>query len=86
MDYNDNFNYTNGRKDLFSMVNDLANKFNGKSTNELMLAILSEAKKGKKNGTLTNSDIDSFYNTLYPVLDEKQKKALEKIVADLKAL
>ncbi len=71
---------------LFNLVNSLAGKFDGKSQNELMRAVYEEAKKGKKNGTLTNSDIDNFANMLSPLLDQQKKKMLFKIVAELKKI
>ena len=71
---------------LFKMVNDIARKFEGKDQNELLKAIFDEAKKNKKNGTLTNAEIDNFAAMLAPVLDDKKRKILDKIVADLKKI
>ena len=71
---------------LFRMVNDIARKFEGKDQNELLKAIFDEAKKNKKNGTLTNAEIDNFAAMLAPVLDDKKRKILDKIVADLKKI
>lgn len=71
---------------LFGMVNDIARKFEGKDQNELLKAIFDEAKKNKKNGTLTNAEIDNFAAMLAPVLDDKKRKILDKIVADLKKI
>ncbi len=72
--------------DLFNLVNSLAGKFDGKSQNELMRAIYEEAKKGKKNGTLTNADIDNFASMLSPLLDDGKRKMLFKIVDELKKI
>ena len=72
--------------DLFNLINSLAGKFDGKSQNELMKAVYEEAKKGKQNGTLKNSDIDNFANMLAPILDEKKRKTLYKIVEELKKI
>ena len=72
--------------DLFNLINSLAGKFDGKSQNELMKAVYEEAKKGKQNGTLKNSDIDNFASMLAPVLDEKKQKMLYKIVEELKKI
>ena len=77
-------NYNNG--DIFKLVNDLAKKFDGKNQTELLKAIYAEAEKGKRNGTLTNEQIDAFANMLSPLLDEKKLKILEKIVADIKKI
>ncbi len=71
---------------LFRMVNDIARKFEGKDQNELLKAIFDEAKKNKKNGTLTNAEIDNFAAMLSPVLDDKKRKILDKIVSDLKKI
>lgn len=71
---------------LFNLVNSLANRFDGKSQTELMRAIYEEAKKGKKNGTLTNAEIDNFSAMLMPLLDEKQRKTLRKVADELKRI
>ncbi len=73
-------------QNLFNMVSDLASKFDGKNQNDLMLAIYKEAKKGKENGTLKNSDIDSFVSMLSPFVDDKKKKLLRKIADELKKI
>lgn len=87
--FNDYVNSEENQKpqgNLFNMVNDFAKKFEGKDRNELLKAVFDEAKKNKKNGTLTNAEIDNFAATLSAVLDDKQKKILDKIVADLKKI
>ncbi len=75
-----------GNEGIIDMVTKMAKKFDGKSEGELMKAIFEEAKKRKLKGTLTNAEIDGFYNMLYPMLDDKQRKMLNKVVADLKRL
>ncbi len=77
-------NYMDG--DLFNLVNSLARSFDGKSQNELISAVYQEAKKGKMNGTLTNADIDRFSAMLSPMLDDKKRKVLNKIVNELKKI
>ena len=73
-------------KNLYNLVQSLANKFDGKSQTELIKAIYDEAKKGKQNGTLTNSEIDNFVSMLSPLLDDKKRKMLSKITAELKKI
>ena len=73
-------------QNLFNMVSDLASKYDGKNQNELMMAIYKEAKKGKQNGTLKNSDIDYFVAMLSPFVDDKKKKILNKIAEELKKI
>ena len=73
-------------KNLFNLVNSLASKFDGKSQNDLIRAIYEEAKKGKKNGTLTNRELENFGAMLSPLLDDKKRKMLSKIIAELKEI
>ncbi len=77
---------SNFNGNIFNLVNSLAGKFDGKSQNDLMKAIYEEAKKGKQNGTLKNSDIDNFASMLSPLLDDKKRKMLYKIVEELKKI
>ena len=73
-------------KNLTDLISSLVGKYNGKDEKEILSAILKEAEKGKKNGTLKNEDIDNFSKMLSPFLDTKQKEALEKVVKKLKKL
>ncbi len=73
-------------QNIFNMVSSLASKFDGKSQNELIMAIYNEAKKGKRQGTLTNADIDNFASMLLPMLDKEKAKMLKKIVQELKKI
>ena len=73
-------------KNLFDLVNSIAIRFDGKNQNQLLMAIYEEAKKGKSNGTLTNQEIDNFALMLSPMLDDKQRKILNKVVNELKKL
>ena len=71
-------------KSVFSYFSSLAAKYEGKSGDELIKAILKEAEKGRKNGTLTDADIDNFAATLSPMLNDKQRKILDGVVKKLK--
>ena len=71
---------------LYDLVKNISAKFDGKSQNELLKAIYAEALKGKKNGTLTNEQIDNFRKMLYPLLDDKKRKILDKVVEDIKKI
>lgn len=88
--YANNQSKGNGQKDngsdLFGLVNSLARSFDGKSQNELISAVYQEAKKGKMNGTLTNADLDAFSAMLSPMLDDKKRKILNKVVEELKRI
>ncbi len=60
--------------------------YRGKGDAELLKAIYARAVEGKKNGTLTNEQIDAFYAQLAPFLDGIRKKRLKKLVEDLKKM
>ena len=71
---------------IMDLVKALSGKFDGKSQNELLKAIYEEAKKNKQKGVLTNAELDNFATMLAPMLDEKKKNLLFKIVAELKKI
>ncbi|MDE5943494.1 MAG: hypothetical protein K2H30_04720 [Clostridia bacterium] len=59
---------------------------NGKSQGQLLGTIIAEAEKGKRNGTLTNADLDNFYNTLAPLVDGFKRKKLKEVINRLKSI
>ncbi len=71
---------------IMNMVKGLAGKFDGKNQNDLMRAVYEEAKKGKQNGTLKNSDLENFATMLSPMLDSTQRKMLNRVVNELKKI
>ena len=75
---------TNGSGDINSQFMKFASAYEGKSVDEVMSAILAEAEKGKKNGTLTDADVDKFASTVSPLLTDKQRKMLNVIVKKIK--
>ncbi len=79
-------NSDNSQQNIMNLVMNLASKYDGKNTSELINAIYEQAKKGKANGTLTNADIDNFASMLAPMLDDKKRKMLYKIVGELKKI
>lgn len=77
----------NGKNDyggVNSQFMKFASAYEGKSADEMMAAILAEAEKGRKNGTLTDEDIDKFASAVSPLLTDKQRKMLSAIVKRLK--
>ena len=62
----------------------IAAGYNGKNENELARDIFARAAEGKKNGTLTNEQIDMFYRQFAPMLDGAKRKKLNKLVEQLK--
>ena len=72
--------------DAASLLKMLAGKYEGASEDEIISAIVKEAERGKRNGTLTNAEIDAFARTVEPMLNAQQRKRLQKVVAFLKKI
>jgi ATP-dependent Lon protease len=53
---------------------------------DVMMQIIREAEKGRRNGTLSDQDIDNFASKVAPILNDKQRKMLSKIVERLKSI
>lgn len=64
----------------------MAKAFNGKSEGQIWQTILEQAEQGKRNGTLTNADLDNFYNALAPLVDGFKKQKLRSIITKLKSI
>lgn len=64
----------------------LAKAFAGKSEGQILSAIIEQAEQGKRDGTLTNADIDNFYRAVAPMLDGFRRKKLQQVVTRLKNL
>ena len=65
---------------------EVVNAYRGKSDGDILKAIYARALEGKKNGTLTNEQIDAFYAQFAPMLDSARKKRLKKLVDQLKSM
>lgn len=57
---------------------------NGKNEMQLLKTIIAEAERGKREGRLTDADLDNFYTTLAPMLDGAKLKKLKEVIAKLK--
>ncbi len=64
----------------------IAANYNGKNENELTREIFARAAEGKKNGSLTNEQIDLFYAQFAPMLDGVKRKKLKKLIEQLKSM
>lgn len=64
----------------------LTSAYEGKSDLEMLKNILQEAEKSKRAGTLTNAEIESFYEAFSPMLDAFQRKTLRMVVDKLKEI
>lgn len=57
---------------------------NGKTEGQLLHTIIAEAERGKREGTLTNADLDNFYNALAPMVDGIKRRKLKEVITKLK--
>lgn len=64
----------------------IAAAYDGKSSAGMWMEILAEAEKSKCAGTLTNEEIDEFYNQFAPLLEESQRKMLASLIEKLKSI
>lgn len=60
--------------------------YNGRNENDMVREIYARAAEGKKNGTLTNEQIDYFFAQFAPMLDAGKRKRLQKLVNQLKSM
>lgn len=70
--------------DLTKEAQKIAASYNGKNEAELTRDIFARAAECKRNGTLTNEQIELFYSQLSPMLDGPRRKKLKKLVEQLK--
>lgn len=84
-DFNNYQNNTDkSQADAMNAIKNFAGKYEGASENELLSEIMKEAEKGRRNGTLTDGDIDRFKSMLEPMLNSSQRAKLNKIVDKIK--
>ncbi len=76
-----------GRKteeDWLREAQEIAENYRGKSEGDLLKAIYARALEGRREGTLTDEQIDEFYARFSSVLDEPKRRRLKRIVEQLK--
>ncbi len=64
----------------------IAAAYNGKSNTTVLRSILAEAEKSKRAGTLSNEEIETFYQNFAPMLNGFQRRQLRAIVEKLKKI
>ena len=62
----------------------ISKAMNGKSESQLLHTIIAEAERGKREGRLSNADLDNFYNTISPMVDGIKRKKLKEVITRLK--
>ncbi len=68
------------------LINALVKAFSGKNEGEIWKNVLAQAEQGKRDGTLTNEDLDNFYTALSPLLDGFKRQKLKSVINKLKAI
>lgn len=58
----------------------------GKGEGDVLREIVARAEKAKREGTLSNAEIDAFVSEISPVLDPPKRRRLQKIAEKLKRL
>ena len=66
------------------LTKQIANAYHGKSNIDMLKNILAEAEKSKRAGTLSNEEIEEFYQNFSPMLNGLQRRHLRAIVDRLK--
>lgn len=75
-----------GAADFEEQAKKIAKQYDGATEGDMLKAIYAQALEGKRNGTLTNEQIDAFYKQISPMLDGVKRKKLQKIIAELKKI
>ena len=77
---------SNQSSDWEKELKQAAARYNGKNEAELLRDIFARAQEGKRDGTLTNEQIDAFYKQISPMLDSSKRKKLQKLLLQLKSI
>lgn len=73
---------TDNKKLLTSLLRD----YEGKSQDEIVASIIQIATEKRRQGTLSDAELDNFYSMLLPMLNAEQKKMLDDVMAKLKKI
>lgn len=73
---------SDNKKLLMSLLKD----YEGKSQDEIIASIIQIATEKRRNGTLSDAELDSFYSMLLPMVNAEQKKTLDSVMAKLKSI
>lgn len=68
----------------FEAMKNTAAKYRGRSEDELMRELKQTVQKDKAAGTLTDKKMENFQKKISPMLNEQQRKKLDKIMKELK--
>lgn len=71
-------------KSAFDLLKSVAGKYEGASEQELLAAIFQEAAKSRKNGELSDTEIDNFVASVSPMLGPIEQKKLAYVIEKIK--
>ena len=75
-----------GEGDISDLAQRLTAAFAGKGEGDILRAIYAEAEKSRNAGTLSDAELNQFYNALSPMLDGAKRKKLAFVIAKLKKM
>lgn len=58
--------------------------YEGKNKSDVMAEIIKVAEKQRRDGNLSDGDLDNFSDMLFPMLNDAQRKELTEIILTLK--
>ena len=68
------------------ILRSLVKDYEGRSEDELIASIVAVAAKKREEGTLSDRELDAFYQMLLPSVTPDQKKKLDEVMAMLKSV
>lgn len=68
------------------LLKNLLKNYEGKNQREIIDDIVKIAEEKRRQGTLTDGELDNFYQMLLPMVNAEQKKLLDDVIARLKKL
>jgi len=80
------FNDFSGDENIENAARQVEREYGNKSQKDILGAIMAQAEKSKREGALSNDEIDKFYAALSPSLSSAQRKKLKKVVEELKKI
>ncbi len=72
-------------KNAERLLRNFVKDYEGKSQSDIVAEIVKVAEKNRREGKLSDADLDNFANMLRPMLDRDQLKELDAIISRLKA-
>jgi hypothetical protein len=55
-------------------------RYEGKSKGEIMSELMQAVENGKRDGTLSISELERYYQTASPMLNDEQRKKMREII------